>query len=144
MSTEPIDGSGDGQVVPLPARDAGSEAKVAESAGPAYTDLSDGRPARKPVIPAHWRTREAAREHVRLALVRYGHSGAYHGVRLPAYAVLTVWWALIGVISTAGRLLAWWHVPDMHRLERQRPRMGCCPITCGSTRPARTPAPRGA
>jgi S-DNA-T family DNA segregation ATPase FtsK/SpoIIIE len=56
---------------------------------------------------------------VRLALVRYGHSAAYHGVRLPAYAVLTLWWALIGVVSTAGRLLAWWHVPDMYRLERQ-------------------------
>jgi hypothetical protein len=56
---------------------------------------------------------------VKLALVRYGHSAAYHGVRLPAYAVMTVWWALIGVISTVGRLLAWWHVPDLTRLERQ-------------------------
>jgi hypothetical protein len=38
-----------------------TETKVAEVAGLAYTDLTDGRPARKPVIPAHWRTREAAR-----------------------------------------------------------------------------------
>jgi hypothetical protein len=84
MSTDHIDGERNAEVVPLRAADAGTEAKVAEAAGPAYTDLSDGRPARKPVIPAHWRTREAAREHVRLALVRYGHSAAYHGVRLPA------------------------------------------------------------
>jgi hypothetical protein len=109
MSSEPIDGSEDAQVVPLRAKDAGTEAKVAEAAGPAYTDLSDDRAARKPVIPAHWRTCEAAREHVKLALARYGHSAAYHGIRLPAYAVLTVWWAAwvspgsAGGCATAGR-----------------------------------------
>jgi S-DNA-T family DNA segregation ATPase FtsK/SpoIIIE len=119
MSTDRINDHPDSNVVPLRAADAGTEVRTSESPGPAYTDLSDGRPARKPVIPAHWRTREAAREHVKLTLVRHGHSAAYHGVRVPVYAVLTCWWALIGVISTAGRLLAWWHVPDMHRLERQ-------------------------
>jgi hypothetical protein len=67
MSTDPIGGGGDGNVAPLRALDAGAEARTTESPGPAYADLSDGRAQRKPVIPAHWRTREAAREHVRLA-----------------------------------------------------------------------------
>jgi DNA segregation ATPase FtsK/SpoIIIE, S-DNA-T family len=119
MSTDHIYDQPGAEVVPLRAEDAGTETRTAEAAGPAYTDLSDGRAQRKPIVPGHWRTREAAREHVKLALVRHGHSAAYHGVRLPAYLALTAWWALIGLVSTAGRLLAWWHVPDLHKLEHQ-------------------------
>ena len=119
MSTEPTGGSGDGQVVPLRAVDAGTEARTVEAAGPAYTDLSDGREQRKAVIPAHWRTWAAAREHVRLAAARYGHAAAYHGVRAPMYVALTLWWALAGLARTAAKVLAWWHVPDLTQLERQ-------------------------
>src|SRR5262249_3839665 len=119
MSTEPTGGSRDAEVVPLRAADAHTEARVAGSPGPAYADLSDGRAQRKPVIPAHWRTREAAREHVRLAAARHGHAAAYHGVRVPAYLVLTTWWALAGLVRTVALLLAWWHVPDLHKLDRQ-------------------------
>ena len=119
MSTEPTDGEHNAEVVPLRAADAGTETRVAEAAGPAYTDLTDGRAARKPVIPAHWRTREAAREHVKLAATRHGHAAAYHGVRAPWYLFMTSWWALVGIGRMMAALLAWWHVPDMHRLERQ-------------------------
>lgn len=119
MSTEPIDGSEDGKVVPLRAKDAGTETRVTESPGPAYADLSDGRAQRKPVIPAHWRTWAAAREHVKLAAARHGHAAAYHGVRAPGYLVLTAWWALVGIGRTVSLLLAWWHVPDLAKLERQ-------------------------
>ena len=111
--------SPDGKVVPLRAEDAGTETRIAESAGPAYADLSDGRAQRKPIIPAHWRTWEAAREHVKLAAARHGHAAAYHGVRAPGYLVLTAWWALVGIGRTLAALLAWWHVPDLHKLERQ-------------------------
>ena len=119
MTSEPIDGSEDGKVVQLRAVDTGTETRTAEATGPAYTDLSDGRPARKPIVPAHWRTWEAAREHVRLAAARHGHAAAYHGIRAPAYLVLTAWWALVGVVRTVGHLLAWWHVPALTSLERQ-------------------------
>jgi DNA segregation ATPase FtsK/SpoIIIE, S-DNA-T family len=119
MSTQPTDDEHNAEVVPLRARDAGTEAHTVESRGPAYTDLSDGREQRKAVIPAHWRTWAAAREHVRLAAARHAHAAAYHGIRAPAYVVLTAWWALVGVVRTAGLLLAWWHVPDLHKLERQ-------------------------
>jgi S-DNA-T family DNA segregation ATPase FtsK/SpoIIIE len=119
MSTDPIDDHPGAEVVPLRARDAGTETRTVEATGPAYTDLSDGRAQRKPIIPAHWRTWEAAREHLKLAAARYGHAAAYHGVRAPAYVVLTTWWALVGVARTCGMLLAWWHVPDLGKLERQ-------------------------
>jgi DNA segregation ATPase FtsK/SpoIIIE, S-DNA-T family len=119
MTADRINDHPDSNVVPLRAEDAGTETRTVESAGPAYTDLSDGRPQRKPVIPAHWRTQEAAREHVKLAAARHGHAAAYHGVRAPGYLVLTVWWALVGIGRTLAALLAWWHVPDLHKLERQ-------------------------
>jgi DNA segregation ATPase FtsK/SpoIIIE, S-DNA-T family len=119
VTSEPAGGSGDGKVVQLRATDAGTEARTIEATGPAYTDLTDGRPARKAVIPAHWRTWAAAREHVKLAAARHGHAAAYHGVRAPMYVALTLWWALAGAARTAGKVLAWWHVPDLTRLERQ-------------------------
>jgi S-DNA-T family DNA segregation ATPase FtsK/SpoIIIE len=119
VSSEPIDGSEDAQVVPLSAIDAGTETRTTQSPGPAYADLSDGRAQRKPVIPAHWQTWERAREHVRLTAARHGHAAAYHGVRAPGYLVLACWWALVGVVRTGDRLIRWWHVPDLHRLEHQ-------------------------
>ncbi len=53
MSTDPIYGHPDAEVVPLRAADAGTETRVTEAAGAAYTDLSDGQARRKPVVPAH-------------------------------------------------------------------------------------------
>jgi DNA segregation ATPase FtsK/SpoIIIE, S-DNA-T family len=119
MSTDHIDDHQDAEVLPLRAADAGTEVRTAEAAGPAYADLTDGRAQRKPIVPAHWRTREAAREHVKLAAARHGHAAAYHGVRLPGYLFMTSWWALVGIGRAVAALLAWWHVPDMRRLERQ-------------------------
>jgi DNA segregation ATPase FtsK/SpoIIIE, S-DNA-T family len=119
MTSDPAGGSEDRKVVPLRATDAQTEVRITEATGPAYTDLTDGREQREAVIPAHWRTWAAAREHVRLAALRHGHAAAYHGVRAPMYVALTLWWALVGVARTAGRVLAWWHVPGMAQLERQ-------------------------
>src|SRR5262249_13924613 len=88
MSTEPNGGTEDGQVVQLRAHDAGTETRTAESPGPAYADLSDGREQRKPIIPAHWRPRAAPRRHLSLAAARHGHAAAYHGVRAPRYLLV--------------------------------------------------------
>src|SRR6476660_2417547 len=100
MTADRINDHPDASVVPLRAEDAATETRVTESPGPAYADLSDGRPARKPVIPAHWRTWAAAREHVKLAAARHGHAAAYHGVRAPGYLFMTAWWALVGIGRT--------------------------------------------
>ena len=40
-------------------------------------------------------------------------------ISVPAYIVLTGWWALVGIGRTVATLLAWWHVPDVTKLERQ-------------------------
>jgi DNA segregation ATPase FtsK/SpoIIIE, S-DNA-T family len=119
VSTDHTEGKHNAEVVPLRAADAGTEVRTAESPGPAYTDLSDGRAQRKPVIPAHWQSWERAREHVKLAAARHAHAAAYHGIRAPGYVFLTAWWALVGIGRTAALLLAWWHVPDLTKLERQ-------------------------
>jgi DNA segregation ATPase FtsK/SpoIIIE, S-DNA-T family len=119
MSTDHIDSERNTEVVPLRAEDAATDTRVTESPGPAYADLSDGRAQRKAIIPAHWRTWAAAREHVKLASGAAAYHTAWHGVRVPMYLVLTAWWALVGIVRTAGLLLAWWHVPGMARLERQ-------------------------
>jgi S-DNA-T family DNA segregation ATPase FtsK/SpoIIIE len=119
VTSEPVTGGEDGKVLRLRAADAGTDTRLSEVPAPAYTDVSDGREQRKAIIPAHWRTREAARQHVALAAARYGHAAAYHGVRAPGYLLLAVGWSLVGVVRTCSRLLAWWHVPDMQRLESQ-------------------------
>jgi DNA segregation ATPase FtsK/SpoIIIE, S-DNA-T family len=119
MSTDRINDHPGSNVVPLRAEDAATETRVTESPGPAYADLSDGGPQRKAIIPAHWRTWAAAREHVKLASGAAAYHTAWHGVRVPMYLVLTAWWALVGLGRTLAALLAWWHVPDMARLERQ-------------------------
>ena len=119
MSTDHINDQPGGEVVPLRAEDAATETRVTESPGPAYADLSDGQAQRKAIIPAHWRTWAAAREHVKLAAARHGHAAAYHGARAPWYLFMTSWWALVGIGRMVAALLAWWHVPDMAKLERQ-------------------------
>ena len=120
MSTDHIDGEHNAEVLPLARHRRGhrDEGRRGRRARRTPTCLTAGRP-RKPVIPAHWRTWEAAREHVKLAAARHGHAAAYHGVRAPGYLVLTAWWALVGIGRTVALLLAWWHVPDLHKLERQ-------------------------
>jgi S-DNA-T family DNA segregation ATPase FtsK/SpoIIIE len=103
----------------IEAGESATAAKDSPPARPVYADLSEGRAQRKPVIPAHWRTREAARQHVALAAARHAHGAAYHGVRAPRYVLLVAWWALVGVMRTLALLLAWWHVPGIASLERQ-------------------------
>jgi DNA segregation ATPase FtsK/SpoIIIE, S-DNA-T family len=119
VTSEPIDSSQDRKVVPLRADETPTEAKLAESAGAAYVDVSAGTGQRKPVIPAHLRGRENIKRHAALVAARHGHAAAYHGVRVPRYLTLTILWAVAGVFRTIGALIAWWHVPDMHLLESQ-------------------------
>jgi S-DNA-T family DNA segregation ATPase FtsK/SpoIIIE len=122
MSSEPTDPPADsGTVVPLRAVDAHTEVRLDEdqAARPSYVDISSGEAQRKPIIPHHWRDREARRQHVKLAVARHGHRAAYHGVRSPAYFARAVAFAVWGVIVMTRRLIAWWHIPGTARLEWQ-------------------------
>ncbi len=119
MSSETIHDDQVTEVAALPAADAGTEAHLAEAAGPAYVTLGDGEAQRRPVIPHHWRTGDAARRHLQLMAARHGHAAAYHGVRVPRYLGLTALWSVAGVFRTAGRLIRWWHIPGAADLEHQ-------------------------
>jgi S-DNA-T family DNA segregation ATPase FtsK/SpoIIIE len=105
----------------LRAVDAGTEVRLEEAAGPApgYVDLTRAEPQRRPVIPQHWRTREAARRHVQLAAARHGHRAAYHGVRSPGYGLTAAGYAVRGVFVVSARIIRWWHIPGTSELEHQ-------------------------
>ena len=53
------------------------------------------------------------------AAIRHGHAAAYHGVRSPGYLTLTLAGRVVGLFRTLGRIIAWWHVPDLYQLEHQ-------------------------
>ena len=53
----------------------------------------DDEPDAYPVIPDHLRTLDGIRGTLDRHARRVGHRAAFHGVRAPWYAVLTVWWA---------------------------------------------------
>jgi hypothetical protein len=53
---------------------------------------------------------------VKLAAARHG---APRPITVSGYVVLTAWWALVGIVRTAGRLLAWWHGPGLAKRERR-------------------------
>jgi S-DNA-T family DNA segregation ATPase FtsK/SpoIIIE len=95
--------------------------RLDEQTGPApgYVDLTRAEPQRRAIIPAHWRTREAARRHLQLAAARHGHRAAYHGVRSPGYAVMATGYAVRGVFVVSAAILRWWHIPGMTQLEHQ-------------------------
>jgi S-DNA-T family DNA segregation ATPase FtsK/SpoIIIE len=121
MSTDQATGRPDGKVLQLRAVEADTEVALdeAQAPGPSYVDLSTGEAKRLPLIPAHWRTREAARRHVSLMAARHGHRAAYHGLRSPRYFARALGFAVYGVVVVIRRLIAWWHIPGTSQLERQ-------------------------
>lgn len=120
MTSEPAGDGQDAEVIRLRAAEAPTEAQLDEAPGAAYVTLDGGdRGRRRPIIPDHWRTREARRQHVRLLAARHGYAAAYHGLRLPRYGVLTAVWSVAGFFRVLSQLVAWWHVPGMSLLESQ-------------------------
>jgi len=105
----------------LRAVDAGTEVRLdeAEPPGPSYVDLSTGDAKRRPIVPAHWSSWEAARRHITLMAARHAHRAAYHSVRSPAYFTKSLGFAIWGVVVVARNLITWWHIPGQSRLEWQ-------------------------
>jgi hypothetical protein len=63
----------------LPAADAGTEVRLDDAPAPAYVDVSDGRPARKPVIPTYLRQGDGAAGLARGVRRHLGHQAVRHG-----------------------------------------------------------------
>ena len=121
MSTDPIDGHQDGNVVPLRAAEVPTEVRLDEDQGaaPGYVDLTRDEPHKRPIIPEHWRTRENAKKHVQLAAARHGHRTAYHSVRTPGYFFKALGFSVRGVYVTVKHVIKWWHVPGTSELEHK-------------------------
>ena len=110
-----------GEVVPLRASEAATEVRLTEDRSPlpAYVDLTDGRPARKPIIPE-----PLQRERIRRTLASHAEAGWYHARfqvlrALFVYLPVTLWYAIVGLFRILGQLIRWWHVTDHYRLEHQ-------------------------
>ena len=119
MSAEQTTDDQNAEPITLHAADAGTEAQLAETDGPAYVAVDNSEAQRRPIIPDHWRTRENAVRHLQLLAARHGHAAAYHGVRAPRYLCLTAVWSVVGIFRSSARLVRWWHIPNTSILEAQ-------------------------
>lgn len=113
MAEQPLDGLAgddgepDAQVVPFK-RDTSYEHPLDEpdddSAEPVHEGAGIALPAirgeRRAIIPAHYRTWNAARAHLGKRAADIAHPAGFHGVRLFWYLLLGTWWAV-----TAARAL---------------------------------------
>jgi S-DNA-T family DNA segregation ATPase FtsK/SpoIIIE len=104
-------------VVPLHADDARTETGLAAAPGPAYLDTAGtGQDRRLPIIPAHLR-RDRIGKTIGEAAGLHWYKARFHGVRVPVYAVLGIWYAVRGASRLTGRLMTWWHWTDGFLLE---------------------------
>lgn len=79
---------------------------------PVYVDATVREHTELPVIPAAWRGWANIRSTVHRAARYYGHVAAYHAVRLPQYAILLAFWAVVGAGKVTWRFLRWVGDPD--------------------------------
>jgi DNA segregation ATPase FtsK/SpoIIIE, S-DNA-T family len=109
-----------GEVVPLRAEQAGTEAEMAGAKPPAYLAVPGRVPGeRLPVIPQHLRGRANLRATLVLTAAQNWHRARYHGVRSLFYLVAVLVWAVIGLVRLIGRQLAWWWVIEQEGLRSQ-------------------------
>ena len=112
MSTDPTGGHPDdetvleGEVIQFP----GTPAPAAPPPRPA---AAPGRPGElRDIIPGHLKTIAGIRKAIGWRWHRACHITAWHLVRVPKRAVLTVVWAAVGIARIAVALLAWWWVSE--------------------------------
>ena len=79
---------------------------------PVFVDVVAREHERRPIIPAAWRPSSLGGT-LRYHAGRTAHRAGYHAVRLPRYALLASFWAVVGVFRVAGRQLRWWWHPEL-------------------------------
>ena len=99
--------------LPVPAAAIPEPAVAAE-----YADVTEQAELR-PVIPEHLQTWAGIKTEIGLHLHRHWHRARFHGIRMPAYVVKTVAYAVLGAVYLTGRVIAWWHWLDGKILESQ-------------------------
>lgn len=101
-----------------------------------FADITTDRP-RRPIVPAWLRSADQRRQASRWALGYSTHTAVYHLTRTPKYLIKTAWYAPVGAVRGAARVVWWaraeegnWHLrqsaanrdaPDEWlKLDRQR------------------------
>jgi len=87
------------------------------SLAPVYVDVVTREHEVRPIVPASLRPgnlKATARYHAG----RTAHRSGYHLARVPRYALLGGFWAIIGVFRLMGRQLRWWWVMEQHGLRQ--------------------------
>jgi hypothetical protein len=78
--------------------------------------LRAGRDDRRPIIPLHLRTPAGIAHAAKVSGGRQLHRAGWHGVRLPLYLPLGLFWAVIGVFRLLGWQIRWWWHPELSSL----------------------------
>jgi S-DNA-T family DNA segregation ATPase FtsK/SpoIIIE len=110
MSTDPVDGQPDTNVVPIRVV-APSEIHPPEPPPPGLAKPKPRAAERRPIIPEPWR-RASARKTLRHKVSLNWHRARFHGLRAPAYLVKMVTWATVGIARLALAQLGWWWVAE--------------------------------
>ena len=111
MSEVPLDG----EDAPECAEDEGTDAEIIPLPGAALTPVKPqrGQPGEwKDIIPEHLRTPDGRKKAAAWHWKRAKHHTAYHGLRSPWRLVLTLWWALVGLLKIVYVQVGWWWVAE--------------------------------
>lgn len=122
-----IDRRRDAEVaIPAPrppiAADTSYEIELGDPPPPAAAELVEPvLPAgyRRPIVPAHLRTRVGLRKAAGRQVGGAAHRVAFHGLRCPGYLFWALWYALVGLLRIAERQLRWWWVHEQTELRSQ-------------------------
>jgi hypothetical protein len=71
---------------------------------------------RRPIVPAHLRTARGVRHAMRRQVDLFLYRAGFHAARSPRYALLTAFWAVVGIGRTGWRMLRWWWHPELSSL----------------------------
>ena len=122
MAEQPLDGIPD---EPADEHEDAIEGTVVQFPGakppaPAAPRRVPGQPGElRQVIPDRFKSRSAFAKHYGWYARLAGHHAAYHAVRGPKRLVVTLGWALVGLVNLLATQIAWWWVTEQTYLRVQ-------------------------
>lgn len=87
---------------------------------PVPVDQPEEKPGdRRPIIPAYLTSVEGIKNTARREFERATYNAGYYAIRSPWVLLVTLFWAIVGLLKLAGAQLRWWWQPDAVRLEQE-------------------------
>lgn len=84
-----------------------------------YVDITSPEGERRPIWPAHLRTRAGIRKALARSAGSAGHRAGFHGVRSPLYLLRALIWAVVGAVRLAARHAYWASHLESHGLRSE-------------------------